>query len=85
MALTFIPHKSISPPSAYGNTMGVVVVLANLTFLVVTTWKLMLMVDWATVKGAVKMPACFSCCTAMTRSACSSRVVLGGRTLRRQR
>jgi hypothetical protein len=82
VALTFIPHNGISPPSAYGNTIGVVVMLANLAFLVGTTWKLIVVVDWTLVKTAMHLPAFCRCCTATTRSARPSRAVGRGRTLR---
>jgi hypothetical protein len=74
VALTFIPHNGISPPPAYGNTMGVVVILANLAFLVGTTWRLTTVIDWTLVKRAVRLPAFRRCCSAVTQSACTCRM-----------
>jgi hypothetical protein len=69
VALTFIPYNSISPPSAYGNAMGVFLLLANLAFLAGTTWKLVASEDWALVMRALHLPACRSCCTAVSDTA----------------
>jgi hypothetical protein len=46
VALTFIPYNTAGPPSAYGSVMGVVLLLANLAFLLGTTWQLLSGVDW---------------------------------------
>jgi len=62
VALTFIPFNSISTPSAYGNTMGIFLMLANLAFLVTTTWQLVAVVNWGLVKSAMHLSACGSCC-----------------------
>ena len=61
VALTFIPYNSLSPPSAYGNTMGVVLMLANMSFLIGTTWMLARVVDWTSVRGALSV-LLSSCC-----------------------
>lgn len=62
VALTFIPFNSISTPSAYGNTMGIFLIAANLAFLGTTTWQLVAVVDWRLVKSAMHLSACGSCC-----------------------
>jgi hypothetical protein len=53
VALTFLPFNNVGPGPVYGNIMGVVILLANLAFLIRTTWKLLQVVDWQAVGAAV--------------------------------
>jgi hypothetical protein len=50
-ALTFLPYNNITPGPVYGNIMGVVILMANLAFLMYTTYKLAKSVDWEVVKS----------------------------------
>lgn len=50
VALTFTPYNTPGPPAAYGSVMGVVLLLANLAFLLGTTCKLLSVVDWTLLK-----------------------------------
>jgi hypothetical protein len=50
-ALTFLPYNNFTPGPVYGNIMGVVLLVANLTFLGSTTYKLIKAVDWALAKS----------------------------------
>jgi len=52
-ALSFLTINNISPGPVYGNIMGVVIMLANIAFLVGTTWKLLKVVDWAAIKSMI--------------------------------
>jgi hypothetical protein len=63
VALTFIPYNSVGPPAAYGNVMGVLLILANLVFLAGTTWKLVRVVDWAALKKTLHISAVGRCCS----------------------
>ena len=63
VALTFIPYNSVGPPSAYGNVMGVLLILANIAFLVGTTWKLVRVVDWALLVKALHLSPVGRCCS----------------------
>jgi hypothetical protein len=63
VALTFIPYNGVGPPPAYGNIMGVALILANVAFLAGTTWKLVRVVDWALLKKTLHMSAVGRCCS----------------------
>lgn len=82
VALTFIPHNTLGPPSAYGSVIGVLLLFANLAFLLGTTWKLLSAVDWTLLKKA-KLLRLFTvvlkryrcCCSGHTASSVPTRWV----------
>jgi hypothetical protein len=53
-ALTFLPYNNIGPGRVYGNTRGVLLLLLNVVFLVLTAWKLMRALDWSVARTVVQ-------------------------------
>jgi len=49
-ALSFLPYRNIAPPSGYTITMGVLVLLVNVLFVLCTLAKLLRLVDWDVVR-----------------------------------
>jgi len=58
VALSFLPYNNINPGPVYGNIMGVLIMLANLAFLLGTSVKLVRVVDWVVIKEVLTMPTC---------------------------
>jgi len=45
-ALTFLPHRNITPAPGYTTTMGVVVLVLHIAFVLSTLWKLAHLINW---------------------------------------
>lgn len=54
VALTLLPYNSVQPGPAYGNTMGVLLVLLHLAFFAMTVRKLAHVVDWSAARQLVR-------------------------------
>jgi hypothetical protein len=73
--LTFIPYNNAGPGAVYSNIMGAVIIIANVVFLVRTTWLLVQSVDWGAVRGWFDAGCCGSLSRAIVRDG-----VAGSRT-----
>jgi hypothetical protein len=52
-ALTFLPYSGVEPGHVYSSTMGVVVLLVNILYLLTTVWKLLRSIDWSAICAAL--------------------------------
>jgi hypothetical protein len=51
--LTFLPYSGVEPGYVYGSTMGVIVLLVNILYLLSTAWKLLRSIDWSAICTAL--------------------------------
>jgi len=61
-ALSFLPYNNISPGAVYSNIMGVLIMLANLAFLLGATVKLVRVGDWVFIKEVLSRPGRWATC-----------------------
>jgi hypothetical protein len=63
-AMTFLPYRNITPPPGYSMAMGVLVLVAHVTFVLCTLWRLLRLVNWVVLIRFI------GCCYQKTRGCC---------------